>query len=128
MHDQRKSRLRMRLKNEAGTLQVCKSNEVLKAMKVSDPIFKPSPRGVWLIAWSAVLLAGCQNGMTGFPNLGNPTRVPPPQSGTFQIPPNYSDAVGGGAVSGVSNLGQLRALESGKTGSGRITPDGFAAL
>lgn len=85
---------------------------------------------VWL---SLVAMSGCQGGLARLPSLGslnNPSRVPPPASGSFQVPANYTDPSGGGATAKrppTTTLGQLRSIETGKSGSDKIGADGVVA-
>jgi hypothetical protein len=84
-----------------------------------------------VVSLLALSTCGCQGGLTGAPSLGNlnnPTRVPPPSTGSFQIPPNYAAPAATGAATGRSTtLGMLRSLETGKPVVDKIGLDGFAA-
>lgn len=75
--------------------------------------------------------SGCQNGFTGIPNLtslNNPTRVPAPPPGSFQVPPNYAEPTNSNTTAPRSTtLGQLRSLESGRPVGEKIGADGFVA-
>jgi len=83
-----------------------------------------------LVSIGILSLAGCQGGLTSIPSLNsfnNPTRVPPPPTGSFQVPASYNDPSGGGASAArtrPTTLGQLRSIETGKSGGDRIESDG----
>ncbi len=84
--------------------------------------------------WITIIIlsmSGCQGGFTGIPsltNLNNPTRVPPPSTGSFQVPPNYAEPSSSGASAPrPTTLGQLRSLETGQSVGDKIGSDGFVA-
>ncbi len=84
----------------------------------------------FVVAVLMVSISGCQGGLTGIPslsNLNNPTRVPPPSSGSFQIPPNYAAPAASGATNTRPTLGMLRSLETGKSVGDKVSSDGFVA-
>ncbi len=88
-----------------------------------------SPK-LWVV-FLVMSMSGCQGGFTGIPsltNLNNPTRVPPPSTGSFQVPPNYAEPSSGGASAlRPTTLGQLRSLETGRSVGDKIGSDGFVA-
>ena len=86
-----------------------------------------------LVSISLCAIAGCQGGLTSLPslnNFNNPSRVPPPPTGSFQVPPGYADPAGGGSTATrprPTTLGQLRSIETGKSVGDKIGSDGTLA-
>ncbi len=83
-----------------------------------------------LVSIGLFAIAGCQGGLTSLPslnNFNNPSRVPPPPTGSFQVPPGYADPAGGGSTATrprPTTLGQLRSIETGNSVGDKIGSDG----
>ncbi|MDZ4852181.1 MAG: hypothetical protein SGI77_23070 [Pirellulaceae bacterium] len=87
-------------------------------------------RGVMLASLCILAIPGCQGGLTNLPSLSslnNPTRVPPPASGTYQVPSSYTDPSSGGVKTSSTTLGQLRSIETGIPNGRTIQSDGLVA-
>lgn len=50
-----------------------------------------SSHSIWLVV---VALTGCQGALPGMSGLGQPGRVPPPATGSYQVPGTYSGGAG----------------------------------
>lgn len=106
------------------------------------PIQKPVI-GLLPLVLTVSIFSGCQNGMSGLPNLSNlnnPSRVPPPATGSYSVPAGYTNGVSGSGVpigtgafngTGISpngtTLSSLRSLESGIPTEGVFGSEGTLA-
>lgn len=87
-------------------------------------------KSIMLACLCILAIPGCQGGLTNLPSLSslnNPTRVPPPASGTFHVPSSYTDPSNGGVKTSSTTLGQLRSIETGIPNGRTIESDGLVA-